>query len=656
MRSFLAAALSLVSALALPIPPRAMSTTIEFQVLEYNSDNGYTKFRAPIGQDDDALVFDLQVRPSSDATSSNITLNSELLDITWITSPDSTQLVARHASQSLTVPDTLGFPHLVHILIAGEVAAAPGFPSAYDNVQTIDLTIDSVDGVACSTSGFSVIANPTALRRLVKLVTLYEGATINFDQYNKSFMSDKWESDATTSDTFTSHSNDSQEPLDIEAEIETLLLLELEAGELHTAITNKKEAIAKCLKDHRDQVTLRHLLQQCDGLVCAAKVIAQRMCDKIGILTVPKVGYAKVQNPSSQKLIELDDDINEKLTDSNVAAAAIYTNTTRTASLSSAAIQPIQVIYPQNALIKALGAVAGLLGLSALFSFIRRKCMSMRKRVEREADREERKNARAYRRAARRADMRRRWEAFVKALSCFQGEEEPTIKDYEEKRALILQDAMLEQDAATAEKSEIMDAEIRELRHAHEIVASLVQVHDHRFSIITPISDPPPPLVPLPFTPVSRSRASTMTLPSYHSESLPDYTSRYQQTETGSHSSGNSSVRSSSVRSSSVRSNSVVLSSRANSIIIDGLLYIPNTSEDGTFTGHTTRSFSPQSLAGGSSDGSRISRFTPTSSIIEMSPRASEETLRFSWRRSVDTMGGFGRSEDARRSWDTNDL
>lgn len=621
-----------------------MSTVTDFQVLEYNVENSYTKFQAPIGRDE-ALVFELQVNPTSDAFSSNITLNSQPLDTTWITSEDSKQLIARHRSQSLSVPDRLGFPHLVHIVLAGDIAAAPGLPTAYDNVQNVNLTIDSVDGVA-SGLGFRIVTNPTAPRRLVKLATLYGGDTINFDQYNKSFMVDKWQSDATGSDTYTQHSNDSQEPLDIEAEIETLILLELEAGELHSAIANKKEAIAKCLKDHRDQVTLRHLLQQCDGLVCAAKVIAQRMCDKVGILTMPKPGYAKVQSPNSQQLIQFDSDSDEKAAGPRIDVTSTY-NTTRTSSLSSAAIQPIQVIYPQNALVKALGVVAGLLGLSALFSFIQRKCMSMRKRVEREADREERRNARAYRRAARRADMRRRWEVFVKTLNCFRGEEEPTIKDYEEKRALILQDALLEQDVETAQKGEIMDAEIRELRHAHEIVASLVRVDEHRFDLITPTNDPPPPLVALPYTPATRSRASTMTLPSYHSESLPDYTSRYERTEAGSHAS----------TSSSVRSNSVVLSSRANSVIVDGLLYTPNTSEDGTFTGHTLRSLSPGSLTGSSSsNGSRISGFTPTSSIIEMSPRASEETLRFSWRRSGDTMGGYRRSGDTRRTWDTNDL
>lgn len=395
---------------------------------------------------------------------------------------------------------------------------------------------------------------------------------------------------------------------DIEAELESLLLLEAEAGELNSAIAAKKHAIAKCLKDHRENATLRHLLAQCDSVVCAAKVIAQRICDKVGIETLPKIGYVQVQESNSQALIDLEH-ASEKSSNATKKPAMTgkYDGSVKTSSIhSAAAIQDVRVVYPQSALLRVLGVIATALGLAALFGFIRRKCMSVRSRVDRAADREERRNARAYRRAARRAEMRRRWDAFITAINCFKSPPEPRIEDYEEKRALILQDAFLEQDSDAAEKGEVMEAEIRELRHAQQIVSHLVRVHEHRYELPAPRNDPPPPLVPLPYTPMARSRASTQTLPSYCSDILPDYTSRYARTETASSSS----------------------SLRSHSITTDGFnVSSPTaTSDDGALTGSTPRSTSPQ--GSNSSRTSRTSRYTPTSSVIETSPRASEDTLR----------------------------
>lgn len=129
--------------------------------------------------------------------------------------------------------------------------------------------------------------------------------------------------------------------------------------------------------------------------------------------------------------------------------------------------------------------------------------------------------------------MRKRWDNFVNAISCFKRSDEPRIEDYEEKRALILQDAFLEQDLDQLEKGEVMEAEIRELRYAHEIISSLVRVDENRYELVTPVHDPPPPLVPLPHTLARvRSGASSITLPSYTSESLPDYSSRRPSAQT----------------------------------------------------------------------------------------------------------------------------
>lgn len=232
--------------------------------------------------------------------------------------------------------------------------------------------------------------------------------------------------------------------------------------------------------------------------------------------------------------------------------------------------------------------------------------MSARKQVDRLTEREERRNARAYRRAARRAEMRRRWEALISSLNCFRAQpEQPRIQDYEEKRALILQDAFLEQSMEAAEKGEVMEAEIRELRNANQIVADLVRVGgSHQRVIAEQVSVPAIAAI------MARSRASTGTLPSYTSEILPDYRSRYTRTEMG------SSVRSDSLSAVSLDQYTIASSSPSSS-----------QGENEAFMGSTpNRSNSPQSNS---------SCFTQTSSMVEFSPRPSAETLR-TGRKSMD--------------------
>ena len=388
-------------------------------------------------------------------------------------------------------------------------------------------------------------------------------------------------------------SDASSDELDLSDEIEALHLLQTQAKKLDAYITMKQKSIAYRLKHEQDQLCLKHLIKECDGVMCAAKAIWQRVCDKVGIKTDPSFRLAGLPHQRQQSMIQLHS--NEKSahncangTTHQAEEMNVPLMLTKGGDDQMRTFSGFDLVQPSNPLVKALSIIAAVLGITALLLFIKRKCSSMRTRVERKADREERKNARAYRRAARRALMRKRWACFINTMNCFKAELEPRTGDYEEKRALILQEAFLEQDLDQAEKGEVMEAEIRELRHAHEIVASLVQVGEHRFEMLTPVyQPPPPPPPPLSSTATDvRSRAnSTYTLPSYTSESLPDYTSR-----PGDQSSANS--------------------------VVNG--YTPSTSE----------SQGRQSPVSPMSETSQHSRFTPTSSVLEMSPRPSEETLR----------------------------
>lgn len=405
--------------------------------------------------------------------------------------------------------------------------------------------------------------------------------------------------------------------LDLDEEVESLRLLEIEADSLRGEIAAKKQAISASLRHYRSRTSLRQLFDECDGLVCKARVVAQRICDKVSVLTEQRPGYATMGSSHLQNMVAFQDDATKpQQTSRNNTKSGKFTPKLETVpEKSNGTVQGLNVplMTTQNGtslhdyhfkdfteipnpLVRALQLIASILGIAALFSFLRHKCMSVRKRVERAADQEERRNARAYRRAARRARIRRQWDSFVSAINCFRLDPEPRKEDYEEKRALILQDAFLEQldDLDQAEKGQVMEAEIRELRHAHEIVASMVRVDEHRDDLRSPsTSDPPSSRVPVPYSFNSRSRASTHTLPSYCSESLPDYSSQPE-----------------------------------------GLASSSTGGSQGAGSGNCTPPTSEGSVGyrrppSTVSSGSRT-RYTPTSSVLNISPRASEETLRTS--------------------------
>ena len=534
-------------------------------------------------------VFDLQVYPSKGRRPTELVVNEQPLVLAWHdTSVEDAIAQSPQLTQILSIPDTYGALHRVKLSWSGLVGSpSPDLGIGDDETQNIHFTITPFE-IVRPAAGFTAIMRPQSPRRLVGLIPDSSSRIINFEHYEEVTYSS--ETALENGDYHTTES-DTSDDFDLGAELESLGLLEDQAQQLQTQIAAKKKAIAENLKQERDKLCLKHLIKECDGIVCCAQAIAQRICDKVGISTGPSLQYAHMKDAHAQNRIALDEKFSPQkaswhnCTDGHdhcADAANIPLMVTKVGP--QYAFKPIDLVNPPNPLLRALQIVAAILGLSALFAFIRKRCMSMRKRVERAADLEERRNARAYRRAARRALMRKRWDNFVNAVNCFRPKD-ARIEDYEEKRALILQDAFLEQDLDQAEKGEVMEAEIRELRYAHEIVSSLVRRDQNRYDLITPVNDPPPPLVPLPYTPIARSRASTFTLPSYTSESLPDYTSRPGDADT----------------SSSL-----------------GDEFTPSISDEND----------QRSPVSPISDSSSHTGYTPDSSIIEASTRPSQETLR----------------------------
>ncbi|KAI9718603.1 MAG: hypothetical protein M1812_004054 [Candelaria pacifica] len=122
---------------------------------------------------------------------------------------------------------------------------------------------------------------------------------------------------------------------------------------------------------------------------------------------------------------------------------------------------PRDIVY-ESALV-AFQVVAATLGLIGLFMFVRRRCIDPRRRAERLARREERENTRSFRRAARRQAWRNWWQR-----------RQGTSDDEEKRRLIIEQEAVLEN---------AMQAEIRQLHHAHSVVSSIVTAEEGRVPV-----------------------------------------------------------------------------------------------------------------------------------------------------------------------------
>lgn len=648
----------------------------------------------------------------------------------------------RFSSHSLSLPDQFGFIRRVDIGVAGRVTLIPGEATIEQARQVLNFSIIAIDGIPVQPQlEFTIVsrlspfhdAQPPYNPVLEAVAPLFEAQ----DLPSPIMMLPKVT--ATSEDTFMDsaapNAADDDEAFELESEIQALMALEQQAQALQTEIAARKQRISGRLRQHRESEPLKHLLAQCDGLFCAARVIAQRICDKVGIETEPSFEYSRIGNSQQHPMAPTSG----SAADEKAALGANYAiadqigatklshggsspppYTLGTASIATATTT-------SAALITILEIFAAALGLGALLRLLHQRCMSPRSRAERAADLEERRNARAYRRAARRAWWHARWARFCATFTgCFgcgtdsrpesdasqleaatptrrssrrhyNRRNAPRMEDYEEKRALILQDAFLEAcetdpDRAMAEKGQVMEAEIRELRNAHEIVRGLVGsastggsgparaalpsghtlgqgAQQLRRLRTMHLYDPPPALVPLPrgingndddldrllenesdvdenntaaLTPVSsRSRASSGTLPSYSSEAPPDYVSRpdieaeryreRHQWQRTSH--GSNTYRSGSPVFGLEQSSSDEEETRSESSSLGSSL--PSSSSARASSGYRRAAgvFSPQA------NSCRATRSTPSSSVIETSPRPSAETLRISMSAGRCSMG-----------------
>lgn len=364
--------------------------------------------------------------------------------------------------------------------------------------------------------------------------------------------------------------------LSVEDHIRELKALQAELEELQQIVADKKKYIASQLRKEVKNFTKE--LHDCDSIACIFKTIGQKAH---GAWTIASVHFehhpstASMGRPEDQDMYASARVHSSQLSGGRINAGVVAATTTPQSYESPSAELPPRPAKASPYIV-ALEITFGILCCGCIFTIIRHKCSSLRTRTDRAAAREERDNARAYRRAARRHAWRNWWRGNWR-------KDRERIADYEEKRALIAEQEAVLEDA--------VQEEIRQLRAAHDVVNDLVRdaeegriinqapcnCHHHRpmhppapYSPSLASTYPPTSIPEAPSRPLSR----TDSLPSYRSDppsEPPSYDSDVDMSE----------------------------------VVANGFRYRSSTGSEVT------------------------SHWTPDSSVIDVSPRPSADTLRY---------------------------
>ncbi|KAF2467297.1 uncharacterized protein BDR25DRAFT_70507 [Lindgomyces ingoldianus] len=561
------------------------------------------------GHDDDSLILSFKTHSSKKPCgASNITLNGIYLPQEWngdlASGSGSFRGVPDIQENAWFLQHDLDLEWQSACLYGNETATEE---NANDAAQVLTVTIKGIDGkVLNRPSGFTVSFKQLSPPELLRLE-----ATPNRSASNKE-QAETWREPPphlrlilSPPENVHFKSSDIPGQLSLEDEIRELRILQAEVQELHEVIKEKRKHIKSQLK--KEAQSLKEELQECDSVTCVIKAIAHKAH---GAWRIIYIRFRPLHHHHGHEMGRPD----EQDPYDRVWRAGNH-NQAPEANVESVPPPPPHGPPhpphhgppppppphhkpghhpppppppprhhgpPEPPYFLAIKIIAGVLCCGCLFAVIRHRCSSPRTRTERAALREERANERAYRRAARQHAWRKWWRRNWR--------DQDRIDDYEEKRALIQEQESVLEDA--------MQEEIRQLREAHGVVRSIVQAEEGRgvyprcntahMHMHIPCHCHAHAHVPSPnYSPVSSAYTSS-SLPSLPSRplsrtnSLPDYRSdtsteppAYEEDEDMS------------------------------DVVVNGFRqYTPSTSSGST-------------------------RWTPESSVIDVSPRPSAETLRY---------------------------
>jgi hypothetical protein len=403
-------------------------------------------------------------------------------------------------------------------------------------------------------------------------------------------------------------------PSSLEDEIRELRALQAEIDQLKKAIDRKKTVIESHSREAAE--SFKETLHQCNNVSCVVRALST------GAHQAWRLFYVKfrakhhyefhAQAPSSLPMgLPQDVDFHGRMK-SNYAQIPEKSVSTESVKIKSVNFKPDAPQFSQSPApqqspspppstadpsdyhhetprlpkhdspyVLALEALLGLLCCCTVITLIRHRCSSLRTRTDRAALAEERRTARLYRRAARNHAWHNWWRGNWR-------EDARRIDDYEEKRSLIQHQESVLEDA--------MQEEIRQLRVAHGIVNELVGAEE---GMLGRLHCPRPhhSIPPAPYSPIS-------TTSTYPPTSLPELPSRPL--------------------------------SRTDSLPGYASSSPPAYEEDEDLSGivpNGFRNYAPSVTASSVVSGVS-SRWTPDSSIVDVSPRPSAETLRSMFERT----------------------
>lgn len=502
--------------------------------------------------------------------SSNITINGVPLPQEW----EGDYASGSGSYQYTTLQQNDQLPQR-DLALAWNSTCLHGNAETDEAAQILTVNIKSIDGIPINTpSGFTISfkqnSSPPALLRLETVPDLAPE------------LSDVWrDPPAHLRLVFGTAEADLSDTASLEDEIRELRALQAELQAIQQAVAAKKQYInaqirkeAKCFTEE-----LRH----CDGISCVLKTVAGKAHGAWRVVYLrlhpdeaemgrPEDAYASV-HVGSQRYGSIN--VAASVADSKEAHAESEYQLSEASTESEPRPYEAPTELPprpqrQAPYVVALEIALGILCCGCLVAIIRHKCSSLRTRTERAADYEERYNARVYKRAARRHAWRNWWRGNWRKDSA-------RIADYEEKRALIAdQEVVLE----TA-----MQEEIRQLRLAHTVVNDIIRAEEGRTSPPGCTCHHPAPPSTSTYPPSTIPEAPSRPLS--RTSSLPSYRSRAPSAPP---------------------------------------TYDSDSDSDGAFVAngfmHDARRAYAPSAAGESG------RWTPDSSVVDVSPRPSAETLR----------------------------
>lgn len=471
-----------------------------------------------------------------------------------------------------------------------ESACLHGEQETDDAAQVLTVNIKSIDGKALSTPypGFTLSfkqASPPELLRLQSTPDLLASTRERAESWrhppsNLRLVIPKKESVGSTA---------TPDSAGLEDDIRELRALEAEAQKLQDAIAGKKKYIKSQIKQKTQN--FKGELRDCDNITCIVKTIADGAHGAWSILLIHfRPGHSQ-QDHNSSSMGRPEDDAYHRVwragshQQGNIkveaTAAQSSPSPSETPQPSNAHHGAPRMPPPESPFVIAIEIVLGVLCCGCIVTVIRNRCCSARTRVERAAAREERRTRNEYRRAARRHAWSKWWRGNWR--------DQQRVEDYEEKRSLIQHQESILEDA--------MQEEIRQLRAVHGVVNDLVSQAEEGRVVTYPHNycsySRSHPVPQAPYSPLS-------TASTYPPTSLPEVPSRPLS------------------RTDSLPGYRSDTSSRGAP---------PAYEEDEDVSDSVANGFRHYSSSMSTTSGTS-SRWTPDSSIVDVSPRPSADTLR----------------------------